>query len=109
MANENNNQNNAVSDIELLTCSARDYAENQRRNLSSYRLIGVSTEMDRPEGKASNEWYYNKPDEALKNIARKRGCVVVVDLRQTFDTSFNKPRYAGTGMILENDKKEKEE
>jgi hypothetical protein len=83
-----------LGQIEVLTCSAADYAKNQNRGLTSYRLIGLNSgEL------ASLEKAYN----TLRMLAIKFGCSAIVDVRESMYVRTNGAeiiRVIGTGLIL---------
>lgn len=97
IADGKTNQN---PNIQLITCSPETWARTQQRELTSYRLISVSSSG------CSSE-YHSSVERLFKEKAIELGCEVVVDVRIT-PHSGNYLRYLGTGMILQNDKQQTE-
>jgi len=58
--------------IELLTTSARDYAENQGVDITSFRMVGLS---------ATSTYSQSDSGNILVRKAVESGCEVVTDIR----------------------------
>ena len=79
-----------VKDLELLTCSASDYAKNQGRELTAYEFVGINTNH-----RMSNE---GNDTQCIAKRAKVRGCEVIVDLHSMMEGSWG--YLAGTGLVL---------
>jgi hypothetical protein len=69
MANENKEKQKPLEEIEILTCSAADYAVMMGRNLRVYTPMWIDSKSSSDDKKA------------LRERAREKGCVAVVDIR----------------------------
>lgn len=87
-----------MANLELLTCSVRDYVDNQQRDITSYKLVQISNK--------SMSWF-DSGEDALKNKAHKKGCEVVVEVRPAYNSKENQIYLIGTGLIPRTEKDEK--
>ena len=61
----------AVKDLELLICSASDYAKNQGRELTAYEFVGINVLGDA----------YSDTLRYMKSQAQEKNCEVIVDMK----------------------------
>lgn len=81
---------NTPRELELLTCSAGDYAVSQGRKLEVYELMGIHTH-NRMTSDGNDQ-------ECMIKRAKAKGCEVVVDLRSMYAGSWG--YIFGTGLRL---------
>jgi hypothetical protein len=76
--------------LELLSCTPEAYAASKRRNISSYRLVGLIPE--------DFSYGIHSAKTKLGELARSKGCVVVVNTQMIKNDSYY--YFWGTGMFL---------
>jgi hypothetical protein len=89
--------------LEVLTCSAADYAKNKGAELTAYRMIGINSQEVAIDLFGFNgEGYVHKVNyKNFKDFAIKMGCEAVVDFKQIHYPDYHAFVYFGTGMIRE--------